>query len=318
MKEQIGRITITIIFLGLVALSVYLIRRKINGDSPTIEWGGLLVLAVFALLFMLLSILTWWGVYFEKTSEPREAELLNVNEESVTLTTQGVVYHYSITCRWQEKSTGQWVEAKSPEFTEGQYYNRNKILVHVDPKKPEITHFVDLDYLSDKNENGIPILARDELTETRDAKLLDVYIERLGRNQDGTLQYFWKLSCEWQEKNGQTFQATSRLFDGTLLYYNGVAILVRVNPAQPNLNEVDISFISSSDKNGIRMVSPEDLKKAKEKFDKKIELTQSSPFYKSLRQLLKIYETNRMKFKVVYIIGIIMFLFLVWWRLKLK
>lgn len=165
MKEVAGRLFFTVLAAGLTILVGYLIKRKIVDESFSFPWIPIVVLGFVSFILLALAIISWWGSNFEKKSIQREAELVSVTNERIVENEAGdSIYYWTFTCQWQDGISRQTITASSPIFTGKKvYYNRSKILVHTDPDQQDVIHFVDISFLSDTNQSGIPIVTPKEI-----------------------------------------------------------------------------------------------------------------------------------------------------------
>ena len=159
------KLIITAICTGLCGLTYYLTSNKLQDQAYGISWGGLAFVGFFALLFLLLAVAFWYSSYVEKRFVLVDADLVSVQSEGLAKTEAGdTIFYWRLIYRWQDQTNGKIIEGKSPIF-EGTrvFYNRSKILVKVNPENKEGLKFVDLDFLSNENKNGISLIGEDEV-----------------------------------------------------------------------------------------------------------------------------------------------------------
>lgn len=190
-----GRLIITAISLLLSWLTYYLIKQKFNNPEFGLAWGGVAFVGFFALLFLFISVVSWFGVYAEGKFREIDADFVAIQSEGLAQTEKGdTIFYWHFTCQWKDEMSGKTIIAKSPMF-EGQdvYYNREKILVRINPENPEGFHFVDISFLSSTNQKGIPIITENEVKASLLLHQHKVQVRqnsKLGRLLNGPLQFF--------------------------------------------------------------------------------------------------------------------------------
>ena len=190
-----GRLIVTAISLILSWLTYYLIKQKLTNPLFGLAWGGVAFIGFFAILFLLISVVSWFGVYAEEKFKEIDADFVSVQSEGLAQTEKGdTIFYWHFTCQWKDDRSGKIVVAKSPMF-EGQnvYYNREKILVRFNPEKSEGLYFVDVSFLSTTNQKGIPIITENEVKASlllHQHKLQVRQNSQLGRLLNGPLHFF--------------------------------------------------------------------------------------------------------------------------------
>ncbi|NJN42819.1 MAG: hypothetical protein HC811_11895 [Flammeovirgaceae bacterium] len=166
-SDAMGGIIFTIIAGLLVWLVIYLVNRKLNNPDVGTEWGGIGVIAFFALIFVFFSGAIWFGLFIESKSIDIDADFVRVTPDTVTLDQAGAkIYKWKLECRWNDPISGRQITFKSEPF-EGTdvYYNRSKIKVSVYPDKPETFYTVDLSFITSNQQSGIKLISEKLLAE---------------------------------------------------------------------------------------------------------------------------------------------------------
>lgn len=190
-----GRFILTGISLILSWLTYYLIKQKLNNPEFGFAWGGVAFVGFSALLLLLISVVSWFGVYAQEKFEEIDADFVAIQSEGLAQTEKGdTIFYWHFTCQWKDNLTGKTRVSKSPMF-EGQnvYYNREKILVRINPENPEGLHFVDVSFLSTTHQKGVPLITESEVKAARllhQHKLQVRQSSQLGRLLRRPLQLF--------------------------------------------------------------------------------------------------------------------------------
>ena len=173
-SDAMGGFIFAVIAGLLVWLIVYLVKRKLNNPDIGPEWGGIGLIAFFALLFVFFSGSIWFGLLIESKSIDIDANFLSVKSDTVITRSDGNrIYAWKLECQWNDPQTGRQITFTSEPFEGADlYYNRNKIKVSVYPDKPETFHTVDLSFITIRSGSGIKLISENLLSEAdRDAKV---------------------------------------------------------------------------------------------------------------------------------------------------
>lgn len=195
MSDTSGRIVITLIAIALTALVYYLTKRKLEEPDWGFAWGGVIFVAFFALLFLALTALIWWGVQEEEKRTTIDAEFISIESDGIAQTETGdTIFYWKLNCRWRHPISGETSTLTSAMF-EGRklFYNRHALAVNTNAEQAGIISYVDLSYLSKENKNGIPIITENEVQAAIALHKFEVAKRRnskLGKWLQGPLDYF--------------------------------------------------------------------------------------------------------------------------------